>query len=326
MIATVTAGASSTALWGNVSFENGGAAIAGCANLAVAPSGQSATVACSTSFPASSAQLSAVFTPTTGSILKGSSGAAGTLKVGRDSSSTSLTPRLRSPLATLRPTRPRSRHRPHVRGLWSRRARSSSWTMVNRSARAPASRSRAGKPPVRSAMPRRARTRSALSTPAMPTSSDRARRRIRSSATPIPTAVLGTITSTMQWQFYYTPRYTIVRALVVTGVSRGGDRGREMPRARVPVREPHNGPAHRQEVRAEGRQHVLHGRQLQRHPRLRGKAAEGRRPHHRQHRPSATGSARPTDSSSARGEARRSRSAASPPTGRVRPSAVSAGT
>jgi hypothetical protein len=33
--------------------------------------------------------------------------------------------------------------------------------------------------------------------------------------------VLGTITSTMQWQFYYTPRYTIVRALVVTGVSRG---------------------------------------------------------------------------------------------------------
>jgi len=40
-------------------------------------------------------------------------------------------------------------------------------------------------------------------------------------ATPIPTTVLGTITSTMQWQFYYTPRYMIVRALVVTGVSRG---------------------------------------------------------------------------------------------------------
>ena len=76
LIATVSAGTSSTALWGTVTFENGGAPIGGCANLALAPSGLSATVACSTSFPASSAQLSAAFTPTTGSILKGSSGAA----------------------------------------------------------------------------------------------------------------------------------------------------------------------------------------------------------------------------------------------------------
>ena len=64
LIASVTAGASSTAPWGNVTFENGGAAIGGCTNLAVAPSGQSATVACSTCFSASSAQLNAAFTPT----------------------------------------------------------------------------------------------------------------------------------------------------------------------------------------------------------------------------------------------------------------------
>jgi hypothetical protein len=38
---------------------------------------------------------------------------------------------------------------------------------------------------------------------------------------PVPANVLGTITSTMQWAFYYTPAYTVVRALVVNGALPG---------------------------------------------------------------------------------------------------------
>ena len=39
---------------------------------------------------------------------------------------------------------------------------------------------------------------------------------------PLPPRVLGIITSTMQWNFYYTPTYTKVRALAVNGASPGG--------------------------------------------------------------------------------------------------------
>jgi len=73
-----------------VTFESGDAAIGRRANLTVAPSGQGATVACSASFSASNVQPTAVFISTTGSILDGLSSSAGTLTVGRDSSSTSL--------------------------------------------------------------------------------------------------------------------------------------------------------------------------------------------------------------------------------------------
>ncbi len=41
------------------------------------------------------------------------------------------------------------------------------------------------------------------------------------SAAPVPTGLLGTITSTMQWAFYYTPSYTQVRNLVVNGAVTG---------------------------------------------------------------------------------------------------------
>jgi hypothetical protein len=41
------------------------------------------------------------------------------------------------------------------------------------------------------------------------------------SVVPVPVQVLGTITSTMQWTFFYTPAYTKVLALVVNGASTG---------------------------------------------------------------------------------------------------------
>ena len=79
LIATVTSIVdTSTALWGSVTFEDAGAPIEGCASMAVTPNGQSATVACTTSFAASTASLTAVFSPTGGSILMGSASPADT--------------------------------------------------------------------------------------------------------------------------------------------------------------------------------------------------------------------------------------------------------
>jgi hypothetical protein len=43
------------------------------------------------------------------------------------------------------------------------------------------------------------------------------------SAVQAPTTVLGTITATMQWAFYFTPRYTAVRNLVVNGAFPGAN-------------------------------------------------------------------------------------------------------
>ncbi len=221
LIATVTAGTSSTALWGSVTFENGGAAIGGCANLALAPSGLSATVACSTSFPASSAQLSAAFTPTTGSILRGSSGAAAALTVGRDSSSTSLiastsvtvgngttyTAMVTPPAARPGPLEPTG----SVEFLDDGQPIGScaGQSLSGGEATCSVSYASSGTHEVSAQYSGDANFLGSSSPAA------------QISATPIPTTVLGTITSTMQWQFYYTPGYTIVRALVVTGVSRG---------------------------------------------------------------------------------------------------------
>ena len=221
LIATVTAGASSTALWGNVSFEDGGAGIVGCANVAVAPSGRSATVACSASFPASGAQPSAVFTPTAGSILKGSSGSGGTLTVGRDSSSTSLSATTSVTVGntttyTATVTPPAARPGPlEPTGLveflddGQPIGPCAGQPLSGGTANCSVSYASAGTHEISVTYSGDANFLGLTS----PTD--------RFSATPIPKAVLGTITSTMQWQFYYTPGYTIVRALVVTGVSRG---------------------------------------------------------------------------------------------------------
>ena len=58
--------------------------------IPVSPTGQSVTVSCQTTFAASAAQLSAVFTPNPGTAVAGSSSPVDVLSVGRDSTSTSL--------------------------------------------------------------------------------------------------------------------------------------------------------------------------------------------------------------------------------------------
>ncbi len=216
LIATVTAGTSSTALWGTVTFENGGAAIGGCANMPATPSGRSATVACSTSFAASSAQLSAVFTPASGSILKGSSSPGTSLVIAPDTSSTTL--RTASSVTVGASTTytaavdPASNQGPlqptgSVEFLDGSTpiAPCASQPLSGGAASCTVSYAAAGPHQITARYSGDANF-SSSSSPAGLISAVRA-----------PTTVLGTITVTMQWAFYFTPRYTAVRNLVVNG-------------------------------------------------------------------------------------------------------------
>lgn len=90
LAATVTSRAAAGAPSGSVAFTNAGKPISGCSAVPVAPSGQSATVFCQTSFGAGSSQLTATFTPTAGSVVLGSSSSGKTLTVGEDTALTAL--------------------------------------------------------------------------------------------------------------------------------------------------------------------------------------------------------------------------------------------
>jgi hypothetical protein len=222
LIATVTSSSSSsTALWGTVTFADGAAAIHGCVNVAVTPSGQSATVACSTSFAASTAQLTAVFTPTAGSVLKGSASPADALVVAADTTTTSLaatasvsvgssttfTASVAPPAARLGPVEPTG----SVQFLDGGQpiASCAGQTLSAGQATCTVTYATAGAHQI---------TARYLGDPNFTGSTSQAE---SVSAAPLSTDVLGTITSTMQWAFYYTPSYTQVRTLVVNGVLPG---------------------------------------------------------------------------------------------------------
>ena len=221
LITTVTAGTSSTALWGTVTFANGGTAIPGCSSMPATPSGRSATVACSTSFAASTAHLTAVFNPASGSILKGSASPNANLTVGPDSSSTSLaaspsvsvgasttyTATVAAPAARPGPVQPTG----WVEFLDGGQPIGScaSQSLVDGAATCVVSYAAAGAHQITALYSGDANFTGSGSPADQVT------------AVPVPTSVLGTITATMQWAFYYTPKYTLVRNLVVNGVPLG---------------------------------------------------------------------------------------------------------
>jgi hypothetical protein len=220
VIATVTAGTSSTALWGTVTFQNGGTAINGCASLPAVPSGRSATVACSTSFPASTAQLSAVFTPAGGSILKGSSSPGTNLAVGPDTSSTTLNAASSVTVGASTTYVAAVAPGPHsgpvkptgsVEFLDGSTPIDScdSQTLAAGVAMCTVSYAGAGTHQITARYSGDANFNGS-SSPASGVS-----------AAPVPTTVLGTISATMQWAFYFTPKYTLVKNLVVNGVAPG---------------------------------------------------------------------------------------------------------
>jgi hypothetical protein len=222
LIATVTSiVTTSTALWGTVTFEDGSAPIEGCADMAVTPSGQSATVACSTSFAASTAHLTAVFSPTAGSILAGSASPGEAVVVGLDATATTLdvSPTVNvgaTTTYTATVTPPPSRPGP-LEPTGSVRftdggqpiASCAGQPLTNGAATCTVYYATAGAHSITARYVGDANF-TGSSSPAESVS-----------VAPVPTNVLGTITATMEWAFYFTPSYTKVSNLVVNGVPSG---------------------------------------------------------------------------------------------------------
>jgi hypothetical protein len=189
--------------------------------VSVTPTGQSVTVICGTSFGASTALLTAVFTPTAGSNVAGSTSATDGVRVGQDASSVPLDASKTANLGasttyTATVTPPASRPGPIEP--------SGTVEFLDRGQ------------PVASCLRQVLRNGGATCTvtyKALGTHSLTAKyggdanfRGSSSSAQtvsviPVPVQVLGTITSTMQWSFLYTPVYTKVLTLVVNGASTG---------------------------------------------------------------------------------------------------------
>jgi hypothetical protein len=90
LVATISSSSGRANPSGSVTFLNGLSAISGCTNQAFQSAGQSATVICRGSFPAGTARLTAVFRPSPGLPLGASASPLTTLNIGRDPTSTSL--------------------------------------------------------------------------------------------------------------------------------------------------------------------------------------------------------------------------------------------
>jgi Bacterial Ig-like domain (group 3) len=219
LIATVTSSVSAAPPSGTITFEDGGRPIGGCADVPIAPTGQSVTVVCANSFTSGTAPFTAVFTPSPGSIVTGSASPTYPVNIGRDASSTSLD--VSNPVnvgvsttytATVAPppTRPGPVEPTGSVEFFD------------------------GGQPIGSCLDQQLTDSSATCTVTYKATGDHeitarylgdgdfagsSSRAEPVSAVPVPPYVAGTITSTMAWTFYYTPSYTQVRALVLNGVS-----------------------------------------------------------------------------------------------------------
>lgn len=83
LIATVSSETNLAPPAGTVTFERSGSPISGCASVTTNPSGASATVTCTTTFPGSSSKLSAEFAPKPGALVTGSNSTTVGFNVGR---------------------------------------------------------------------------------------------------------------------------------------------------------------------------------------------------------------------------------------------------
>jgi len=232
---------------GTVGFENGGATIGSCGDVPVSPSAQSVTVLCSTAFAASTAQLTAKFTPSAGSLLTGSVSPTEILPVASASSSTLLDAS--------------STVNVGIRTIYTATVTASSTGLGVIQPSGAVEFLDAGQPisscsnePLMDGAATCAVTYGGLGAHAITArylgdanfaGSSSPTEFVRAIRTPAggpgaPAGGLGVITSTMQWGFYYTPSYTIVRALVVHGTPRGATvlvdcRGRGCPFSRRAV-------------------------------------------------------------------------------------------
>jgi hypothetical protein len=240
LFATVTSSLGALPPSGTIAFENGGHPVPGCPNQTITSTAQSATVLCQTSFAASTAGLTAIFTPSVGSGLAGSASPVASVTIGKGSTSAFLT--VPNPVTAGAKTTFRATVVPGDAGPVEP---SGSVQFLDN-----------GKP-VASCLsqPLLKGTGSSSATCAVSYSKisshsisvryggDANFNGSGSSAQSVQfrthsTVILGTITATMQWTFVHTPAYTKILALLLNGARVGstvtvGCRGRGCPSGKM---------------------------------------------------------------------------------------------
>jgi hypothetical protein len=219
LFATVTSSNSGAPPSGTITLKNGATSISGCANQPIVPTGQSVTVTCQTSFAASTAQLTAVFAPSANSNMTPSASTTDSVTVGQDSTSAALDVSKTANVGasttyTATVTPPASRPGPigptgSVEFLDGVQPIASclSQPLSNGGATCAVTYKTPGTHSIKAVYWGDTNFTGSVA-PAQPVS-----------VVQVPAHVLGSIGSTMQWAFYYTPSYTAVLALVVNGAS-----------------------------------------------------------------------------------------------------------
>jgi Bacterial Ig-like domain (group 3) len=219
LFATVTTANSAADPSGTLTFENGSNPISGCAGESIAPTGQTVTVTCQTSFAASSARLTAVFTSGPHSGVTSSASRLAVLGVGRDSpsiavdvspkaasgSGTTYTATISLPSSRIGPVQPTGTV--EFRDGGQPIASCLSQPLVSEAATCAVVYGAPGAHSITAQYNGDANFNGVVS----------AAQQVR--VVSPPKKALGLITSTMQWTFYYTPSYTRVLALVVNGAA-----------------------------------------------------------------------------------------------------------
>ena len=236
LVATVTSGSANAHPSGSLTFFDGGRAMSGCANKVLQASAQSATVICQSSFAAGTSQLTVAFSPAAGTFAGASVSAPVTLDVGRDATSMSLavTKQVQRgkpatyaativlPLSNSGPLEPTGtiRFLDHGRPIPGCRARPLSRLVATCVTS------------YRSVGTHQISARYVGDPNFAPsTSPSRSMRVVEHSSRP---AVLGFVSSTLQWQFQYHPTYTVVTGLEADRLATGmtvvlACRGSELP-------------------------------------------------------------------------------------------------
>ena len=223
LVATVTSGSANAHPSGSLTFFDGGRAMSGCANKVLQASAQSATVICQSSFAAGTSQLTVAFSPATGTFAGASVSAPVTLDVGRDATSMSLavTKQVQRekpatyaativlPLSNSGPLEPTGTirfldHGQPIPGCSSRPLSRLAATCVTS---------------YRSVGTHQISARYVGDPNFAPSTSPRRTMRVvEHSSRP---AVLGFVSSTLQWQFQYHPKYTVVTGLEADRLATG---------------------------------------------------------------------------------------------------------
>jgi hypothetical protein len=219
LTATVTSTDPTASPSGTVTFLNGSTAISGCGNEPIAPSTQSVTTTCDTSFSAQSATLSAVFAPDSSSVVLGSTSPTAVLAVGKSSSATSIRA-AKQVRAGTRVTYAAVVAVPGGRGGPARASGKVAFLDGGRPISACA-----GRPFTR--LVATCATRYTFAGSHTITAHYLGDANFKASTSPVahvtvtPIPIRGIIKAKMQWTFFFTPTYSRVEAMLLTGVPYG---------------------------------------------------------------------------------------------------------